>query len=120
MYKIAIIDDEQDILDILNRSLQRNKELDITIFNNPIEGMSSVQNGNFDLVLLDIMMPTLNGMDILKTLHKTNPDIKVIIMTAFDTLDKSITAHKFNAANYLTKPFSSLEVVSQKIMKALA
>jgi DNA-binding response OmpR family regulator len=41
-------------------------------------------------------------------------------MTAFDTLDKSITAHQFNAVNYLTKPFSSLEVVSQKIMKALA
>jgi DNA-binding NtrC family response regulator len=119
MYNIAVIDDEQDILDLINRSLNRNQELNVTTFNNPSNGLSSVQSGNFDLVLLDIMMPTLNGIDILKALHDTNPDVKVIIMTAFDTLDRSITAHKFNATNYLTKPFSSLDMVNQKILDAL-
>jgi len=119
MYNIAIIDDEQDILDVLNRFLNRNVELSVSVFSNPIAGLSTIQNGNFDLVLLDIMMPSLNGIEFLEKLHNTNPDVKIIMMTAFDTLERALESHKFGASNYITKPFLSLPNVEEKIMNEL-
>ena len=114
MKKIAIIDDEQDILDILERYLSK-KGYDVDTFSNPENGLSAVQNGNYDLLLLDIMMPILDGMSLLKKLFESNNNTKVIMMTAFDTLEKSLEAHKYGASNYITKPFKSLDMVNEKI-----
>ena len=119
MFNIAIVDDEQDILTILDRFLNGTSEFNISTFSNPIEGLSAVQNGNYDLVLLDIMMPQLDGLEFLKTLKDTNPDIKVIIMTAYDTLERSLKAHKYGAKNFINKPFKSLDMVKEKIEKEL-
>jgi len=119
MYNIAIIDDERDILEVLNRFLNRNEQLNVNTFSNPIAGLSTIQNGQYDLVLLDIMMPSLNGIEFLEKLHNSNPDVKVIMMTAFDTLERALESHKFGASNYITKPFSSLPAVEEKIMKEL-
>jgi len=119
MSKIAIIDDEQDILNVLDRFLSRSGAYTVKTFSNPIEGLSSVQNGSYDLVLLDIMMPKLDGLSFLKKLRETNPNIKVIMMTAFDTLERSLEAHKYGAKNYITKPFKSLDDVTSKIKREL-
>ncbi|RLA83919.1 MAG: response regulator [Epsilonproteobacteria bacterium] len=119
MAKIAIVDDENDILDVLHKFLSRSGDLHIDTFSNPVSGLEKVQNGNYDLVLLDIMMPQLNGLDFLKKLKETNPDINVIMMTAYTTLEKTIEAHKYGAKNYLTKPFTNLKEVKEKIDKAL-
>ena len=64
--KIAIVDDENDILDVLDRFLSRSGNLQIKTFNNPIDGLADVQRGGYDLVLLDIMMPQMDGIEFLK------------------------------------------------------
>jgi len=114
MKKIAVIDDEQDILNILERYLSKNG-FQVETFSNPQNGLSAVKNGNFDLLLLDIMMPILDGLSLLRELHESNNGTKVMMMTAFDTLEKSLEAHKYGASNYITKPFKSLEQVKDKI-----
>jgi DNA-binding response OmpR family regulator len=114
MPRIAIIDDEQDILNILERYLSKNG-FDVETFSNPQNGLTAVKNGNYDLLLLDIMMPTLDGISLLKNLYESNSKTKVMMMTAFDTLERSIEAHKFGAKNYITKPFQSLDIVKSKI-----
>jgi DNA-binding response OmpR family regulator len=119
MPRIAIIDDEQDILNILERYLSKNG-YDIQTFSNPQNGLSAVKSGNYDLLLLDIMMPTLDGISLLKDLHNSGNKTKVMMMTAFDTLERSIEAHKFGASNYITKPFKSLDVVKSKIEDILS
>ncbi|MCK5293270.1 MAG: response regulator [Arcobacteraceae bacterium] len=119
MSKIAIVDDEQDILNVLEKFLSRSAEFDVTTFNNPVNGLSAVQSGGYDLVLLDIMMPQLDGLEFLRKLRETNPDIKVIMMTAYDTLERSLEAHKYGAKNYITKPFSSLTTVKDKVIREL-
>jgi len=119
MPRIAIIDDEQDILNILERYLTKNG-YDVETFSNPQSGLSSVQSGNYDLLLLDIMMPVLDGLSLLKSLYESKNPTKVVMMTAFDTLEKSIEAHKFGASNYITKPFESLDVVKNKIEDVLS
>ena len=119
MKKIAIVDDERDILEVLETFLNRSGDFQVTIFSNPIEGLSKVQSGGYDLVLLDIMMPHMDGIEFLKKIKETNPEVEVVMMTAFTTLERTIEAHKYGAKNYLTKPFESLKVVQEKISKVL-
>lgn len=117
--KIAIIDDEQDILDILEKFLSRSEKFDISTYSNPKTALDTVKSGSFDLVLLDIMMPQMNGLDFLKELKDTNPNVKVIMMTAYSTLDKVIESNKVGAEDYVTKPFVSLRDVENKILDNL-
>ena len=120
MKKIAIIDDEQDILNLLENALSRLPDVEIILYNNPARAISDVNAGRFDLVLLDIMMPQINGMDLLKVFKTNNENVKIIMMTAFSTQDKMIDCHDFGADDYLTKPFVSLRDVQNKVKDQLS
>jgi DNA-binding NtrC family response regulator len=111
---IVIIDDENDILSMLEKYLTRQCGYKVKTYNNPVTALSSV-NQETDLVLLDVMMPQMNGLDLLPKLLEKNPDLKVIIMTAYSTLDKVLNAHRKGATNYIMKPFSSLNELEKKI-----
>jgi len=119
MKRIAIVDDEKDILEVLEKFLKRDKEFEIDTFQNPVSALDKVQAGNYDLVLLDIMMPQMDGIDFLIKTKERNPNIKVIMMTAYSTLDRTIQCNKFGAEDYVTKPFVSLRDVENKILDNL-
>lgn len=119
-YSIVIIDDEVEILDMLSRFLSRNPNFSVTTFSNPVSALSSINNNTkYDLVLLDIMMPQMNGLDVLEKLKEINSDQKVIMMTAYSTLDKVLKSHKIGATNYVMKPFSSLDSLEKKVIEVL-
>ena len=82
-YSIVIIDDEVEILDMLSRFLSRNQNFAVQTFSNPVSALSSLNSTKCDLVLLDIMMPQMNGLDVLEKLKEINSDQKVIMMTAY-------------------------------------
>ena len=119
-YSIVIIDDEVEILDMLSRFLSRNQNFAVQTFSNPVSALSSINNNTkYDLVLLDIMMPQMNGLDVLEKLKELNSDQKVIMMTAYSTLDKVLKSHKIGATNYIMKPFSSLDALEKKVVEVL-
>ena len=119
-YSIVIIDDEVEILDMLSRFLNRNPNFTVQTFSNPVSALSSINNNTkYDLVLLDIMMPQMNGLDVLEKLKEINSDQKVIMMTAYSTLDKVLKSHKIGATNYVMKPFSSLDALEKKVVEVL-
>ena len=119
-YSILVIDDEIEILDMLSRFLNRNPNFTVQTFSNPVSALSSINNNTkYDLVLLDIMMPQMNGLDILEKLKEINSDQKVIMMTAYSTLDKVLKSHKIGATNYVMKPFSSLDSLEKKVIEVL-
>ena len=119
-YSIVIIDDEVEILDMLSRFLSRNQNFAVQTFSNPVSALSSINNNTkYDLVLLDIMMPQMNGLDVLEKLKDMNSDQKVIMMTAYSTLDKVLKSHKIGATNYVMKPFSSLDALEKKVIEVL-
>lgn len=112
---IAIIDDEKEILSILDRFLSK-KGNNIVTYENPVTALSSLKT-NTDVVLLDVMMPQMNGLDLLPKLLEKYPGIKVIIMTAYSTLDKVLDAHRGGAVFYTMKPFDSLAKLEAKIIE---
>ncbi|AYJ77802.1 MULTISPECIES: response regulator [Aliarcobacter] len=119
-YSILVIDDEIEILDMLSRFLNRNPNFSVQTFSNPVSALSSINNNTkYDLVLLDIMMPQMNGLDVLEKLKEINSDQKVIMMTAYSTLDKVLKSHKIGATNYVMKPFSSLDSLEKKVIEVL-
>jgi DNA-binding response OmpR family regulator len=117
--KIAIIDDEQDILDILEKFLKRSEKFDIEVFSNPKTALNKIKSGQFDLVLLDIMMPQMSGIDVLKEIKDSSSNTKVIMMTAYSTQDKMVDCDKLGANDYITKPFISLRDVENKVLDNL-
>ena len=119
-YSILVIDDEIEILDMLSRFLNRNPNFTVQTFSNPVSALSSINNNTkYDLVLLDIIMPQMNGLDVLEKLKDMNSDQKVIMMTAYSTLDKVLKSHKIGATNYVMKPFSSLDSLEKKVVEVL-
>ena len=119
-YSILVIDDEIEILDMLSRFLNRNPNFSVQTFSNPVSALSSINNNTkYDLVLLDILMPQMNGLDVLEKLKEINSDQKVIMMTAYSTLDKVLKSHKIGATNYVMKPFSSLDSLEKKVIEVL-
>lgn len=118
VYKIAVIDDENEILSMIQRFLSRNPKYNVTTFLNPVTALSSIDK-TYDVVLLDIMMPQMNGLDALEKIMEDNPNQKVIMMTAYSTLDKVLKSHKSGATHYLMKPFESLQAIETKITEVL-
>lgn len=115
---VVIIDDEHEILNMLERFLSR-KGYSVKTYDNPLTALSALP-AQTDIVLLDIMMPQMNGLDLLPRLIEKNPNVKVLMMTAFSTLDKVLNAHRKGANSYVMKPFESLDMLSQKIEELLA
>lgn len=119
MKRIAIIDDEELILDSVKQYLSRSKRFKIDTFTNPQEALKEVLRAKYKLIVLDIMMPEINGIDFLQRVKKEVPQTKVIMMTAYSTLDKAILSKEIGADDYLTKPFVSLRDVENKVLDCL-
>ncbi len=114
---VLIVDDEKSICDILNQYLKRQgyKTLVARCAEDAIDIMGT---SPVDMVLTDIKMPGLSGVDLIKWIKERNKQLPVILSTGFPTLDTAIEALKLGAYDYLTKPFH-LEEIGEKIKRAL-
>lgn len=119
MKKIAIIDDENDINEMIEYYLSRRNSFEISTYENPHKALPHILDSKYDLVLLDINMPHKNGIEMLREIKEKNNKVKVIMMTADSTLDKIIECKKIGANDYLTKPFVSLRDVENKVLDNL-
>lgn len=115
MKKIMVVDDELAILDLLRQFLSRSKKYEIETFSNPDSALNHAKSGNYELILSDVMMPSTSGMDILSEIKKTNPSIKVILMTAYTNQHKIEQSKELGVDLYLEKPFKSLQDVENAI-----
>jgi len=111
--KILVVDDEPDVTDLIEYKLG-NEGFDVRSLNNPAEVMREVQNYMPDLVLLDIMMPNLNGIQICKMIRSNTSaveSIPIIFLTAKGETDDRVTGLESGADDYLSKPFNTTELV---------
>jgi DNA-binding response OmpR family regulator len=113
--RLMIVDDETQIGTMLEKVLTRSGDIKVTYFDNPINALSRFRKGEYDGVLLDIMMPQKDGLSVLEEIKNKDPECVVIMMTAYSTLDKVLQSHKIGADHYILKPFDSLSNVEKKV-----
>jgi DNA-binding NtrC family response regulator len=104
--KIIVIDDEKIKRIITTDSLLK-AGYEVESFESPLAALSHFENFEADVVITDIRMPVLDGFDVLQKVKAKNPNTIVILMTAYGTIQSAVEAMKLGAYDYLTKPFSS-------------
>lgn len=115
-YLIHLIDDEKIIHDIFRR-IFKDEPFHLIVSENKSQAKAN-HTTRVDVVIMDLMIPGTSGIEIFKELKKTDPEIKVIFLTAYGTIESAIEAIKLGAVDYLQKPFNNLEL-KHKIERAI-
>lgn len=107
--RILVVDDEKNIRMTLKHCLESEKYFIESAINGE-EALSKIREENFDLVLLDIKMPGLSGMEVLRKIREMGSKIDVIMMTAYGTIERAVEAMKLGAIDFISKPFTPEEI----------
>jgi DNA-binding NtrC family response regulator len=110
-YKILTVDDEKNILRVVATTL-KGEQYDVTTAQSAEEGMEKFGQNGFDLVITDLKLPGQSGLDLLSYVKAQQPDIPVVMITAFGTIENAVEAMKKGAFNYLTKPVNPDELLT--------
>lgn len=108
--KILVVDDEKLKCMTLRDDL-RESNYDVIAVESPLIGLQLLQQEPFDVLVTDLRMPQMHGIDFLKKVKKEHPHITVIVMTAYASVETAVEALRFGAYNYIKKPFSSGELI---------
>jgi len=109
--KVLIVDDEETLTWSMARSLSKDKDkYEVIIANNGREALNSLKKNKIDLVISDIRMPDMNGLDLLVKIKKEYPQTKVIIMTAYGSSDVQKEANQRGSLYYVEKPFEISDI----------
>ncbi len=108
--KVLVVDDEK-LKRMTLRDDLRESNYDVIAVESPLIGLQLLQQEAFDVLVTDLRMPEMHGIDFLKSVKKEHPHITVIVMTAYASVETAVEALRFGAYNYIKKPFSSDELI---------
>ena len=109
--RILAIDDEPHMLKLLERIITEKTPYSFTSTNNPLEVPKILEAEEFDVIITDLKMPGLDGLDILRLIKEQNRFEQVIIITAFGSLESAIEALSKGVFDYITKPFKKEQII---------
>lgn len=112
MYKIGIAEDDTKIASLIKSGLEEH-EYHVETFPDGITALHAFLEEEFDLIILDVMMPGMNGMEICRRLRKVNTDVPVMLLTALGTVDDKVAGLETGADDYLAKPFHFRELLAR-------
>lgn len=115
--EILIIEDEEEMRIALTEVLIRNG-YSVHTASNGIEGLELFNKEPFNMVITDVKMPKISGLEVLKEIKKQSPQIPVIMITAYGTIDNAVEAMKEGAFDYILKPFSA-EILDDTVLRAI-
>ena len=107
---LLIVDDDDEIRELLEFDLAQSC-YKVDTAQNGLDGLEKAVNNYYDLVLLDVMMPKMNGFDVCKNIRKSKPELPVLLLTAKGTIDDKTQGFDCGADDYLVKPFDIQEVL---------
>jgi len=116
--KILLVDDEKDFLEVMSERIEA-RGMEVTTAESANTALEQVESGGFDAIILDLMMPGMDGLETLKAIKKKNPDLQVILLTGHATIEKGIEAMKLGAMDFIEKP-ADLDKLTAIIKKAQA
>jgi DNA-binding NtrC family response regulator len=109
--RILIVDDEKDMLVLLQRIISEDTDHEVITETNPVKALELFKEQPFNLVITDLKMPKMDGIGLLEEAKKINPDVSVVIMTAYGTIETAVEATQKGAYDYITKPFRRERIV---------
>jgi two-component system response regulator AtoC len=109
--RVLVVDDEVNLRKVLAAMLRR-EGYDVAVASDGAQALTELEKNGADVVVTDLVMPNVGGMDLLKSINATQPDVPVIIITAHGTVDSAVEAIKAGAFDYITKPFEQVEIQS--------
>lgn len=109
--KILVVDDEPGALESFRMILEI-KDFEVSTFSNGIEALSQAEKTLFDIAFIDLKMPIIDGLEVLKKLKEISPSTEAIIVTAYATEESQANAITMGAMEYLRKPFLMEEIFS--------
>jgi len=115
--EILIIEDEEEMRIALTEVLIRNG-YSVHTASNGIEGLELFNKEPFNMVITDVKMPKISGLEVLKEIKKQSPQIPVIMITAYGTIDNAVEAMREGAFDYILKPFSA-EILDDTVLRAI-
>ncbi len=115
---ILILDDEE-IVHLTIKRLLRDEEYTIDSAFTPSDGIEKLKDNKYDLLVSDICMPGVTGVDVLKKVRKQGIDIEVLMMTGYATLETATKAMSYGARDYLLKPFEDTNLFKMKVEEAV-
>lgn len=103
---LLVVDDEAPIREMIKKGLSQMGEFHVEIAQNGEEAIEKIEKDIFDLVLTDLKMPGMDGLELLKNIKALRPEVLVILMTAFGSIETAVEAMKMGANDYITKPIN--------------
>lgn len=116
--RLLIVDDEQDLLNLLQKVLSKRCDCDISLATNGHQAQGLVQNWRPDVVLTDIIMPQSDGLELLDFIKRADSSISTIIMTGYATVEMAVSALKNGAYDFFEKPFEN-DAICRVVQRAL-
>ncbi|NOZ56775.1 MAG: sigma-54-dependent Fis family transcriptional regulator [Calditrichaeota bacterium] len=107
MYTILVVDDDKNICKMIEINLRKEKSYEVLTASSGESCLRVLRENHVDLVLLDIQMPGIDGIETLKRIREEDPHIQVVMMSAHGTIERAVQSMKLGAYDFLTKPFSS-------------
>ena len=115
--KILVVDDEVKLADALGELFRRNKFIADVVYDGE-DGYFYAKNGDYDVIILDVMMPKIDGFEVVSRLRQSKINTPVLMLTALDEVSSRVKGLDCGADDYLTKPFASEELLAR--VRALA
>lgn len=116
--KVLLVDDEEEFLDVLGERMQV-RGMEVKTSASALQALDTLEKESFDVIILDLMMPEMDGLEALKRIKHNRPELQVILLTGHGTIEKGVEAMRLGAMDFVEKP-ADLETLAGKIEKARA
>jgi len=108
--KLLLIDDDANLCQVISYQLKK-MGYDVDVTNSGGEGLEAYRQGNYDIVLTDIQMPDISGIQVLQEIRKQDKDVVIILITAYGSVENALEACRMGADDYITKPFGQEQLL---------
>ncbi|WP_185213069.1 response regulator transcription factor [Sphingobacterium mizutaii] len=115
--EILLVEDESSVISLIQRGLKY-EDFQISVATDGISGLKLASSKKFDLIILDVMLPQMNGLDVCRQIRSFDKDVPILILTALDQTEDVVEAFNRDADDYMTKPFQ-LEELKARIHRQL-
>mgnify|MGYP000707680516 CR=1 FL=1 len=116
--KVLLVDDEAEFLTIMAERMEA-RGMIVTTAQSADTALAAIKNESFDAIVMDFQMPGIDGMEALKEIKAKNPELQIILLTGYASVEKTVEAMKIGATDFLEKP-ADMAALEEKIKKASA